>query len=211
MLVSCSNDYALVYLLSPAAGTARVANNWLARRLADLPPHVFASGLHTRMQRFACFWWKAIQYGAIGLTMGYVGSSAVNRMTDLREMTDESFVPPTEAPSAVLTGLGWLYFMGISSNVRYNLIAAAEQLMYRRQPGLASKLGSVALRLTNNFAGAYLWVDLADEIGVCQERKSLREEQRKREKREQRPFWMWWKRKKPEPRPWPWRLFQPAC
>ena len=140
MLVSCANDFALVYLLSPAAGTARVANNWLARHLSNLPPHVLASGLYSPLQRFTCFWYKAVQYGIIGFTMGVLGSSAVNRMTDLRELTDEEFDPPSEAPSAVLTGLGWLYFMGISSNVRYNLIAAAEQFLYRRQPGITSKV-----------------------------------------------------------------------
>ena len=68
------------------------------------------------------------------------------------------------------------------------------------------QLGSIALRLTNNVAAAYLWVDLSDEIGVSQPRKSLREERRQRQKREARAKWMWWKRKKPATRPWPWRL-----
>ena len=210
MLISCSNDFALVYLLSPAAGGSRVAGNALARALQNLPPHVFGSGLYTTAQRIACFCWKSLQYGIIGFSMGVIGSSAVNGMTDVREMTDETFEPPSEAPSALLTGLGWLYFMGISSNVRYNLIACAEQIMYRRQPGNLSKLGSIALRLTNNFAAAYLWVDLADEIGVQQPRRSLREERRRRERRAARAKWLWWQRKKPEPSPWPWRLLQPV-
>ena len=209
MLVSCSNDFALVYLLSPTVGSAPVATTWLQRNLQKLPPHVFASGLYTATQRAACFLWKALQYGIIGFSMGLAGSFAVNRMTDVRELTDEKFEPPSEAPSAILTGLGWLYFMGLNSNLRYNLVAAGEQLLYRRYPGAASKLGSVGLRLANNFVGAYQWVDLADEIGVSQPRKSLREERRLRARRERRAKWMWWKRREPEPPfPWPFCLFQ---
>lgn len=210
MLISCCNDFALVYLLSPAAGGSKVAGNALTQALQNLPPHVFATGLYTNMQRIACFCWKSLQYGIIGFSMGVAGSAAVNSMTDLRELTDAKFEPPSEAPSAILTGLGWLYFMGISSNVRYNLIAFAEQFLYRRHPGSLSKMGSIALRLVNNFAAAYLWVDLADEIGVQQPRRSLREERRRRERRAARAKWLWWQRKKPEPRPWPWRLLQPV-
>ena len=211
MLVSCSNDFALVYLLSPSVAGAPKAANWLSRRVQDLPPHIWASGLYTHTQRAACFLWKAVQYGIIGFSTGLMGSFAVNRMTDVRELTDEKFEPPSEAPSAILTGLGWLYFMGINSNIRYNMVAAGEQFLYRRHPGAVSKLGSVGLRLANNFVGAYQWVDLADEIEVSQPRKSLREERRKRQRRERRAKWMWWKRRSPpEPQRWPFSLFSQA-
>jgi hypothetical protein len=208
ILVSCSNDFALVYLLSPTLASASIKTNWLSRALQSLPPHIFASGLYNTRQRVGCSAYKALQYGVIGFTMGVLGSFGVNRLTDLRELADDSFEPPSEAPSAILTGLGWLYFMGINSNIRYNLVACAEQVLYRRHPGSISKLGSVALRLANNFLGAYQWVNLADMIGVSQPRKSLREERRRRARRERRSRWRWGEKQAPEPRWWPFSLFQ---
>lgn len=53
-------------------------------------------------------------------------------MTAARERFDSAFEPPpTEQPIAG-TGLGWLYFMGLNSNVRYNALNAAEDVLYAR-------------------------------------------------------------------------------
>lgn len=207
-LVSCSNDFVLVYLLAPSAAAKPATTSAIKRAIANLPPHIFSAGPYSHLQRLICFGYKAVQYGIIGFTMGVAGSSAVNTMTNVRELTDDKFEPPTEAPSAILTGLGWLYFMGLNSNLRYNLVARAEQVLYTRYPGVISKSGSIGLRLANNFLGAYQWVDIADEIGVSQPRKSLREERRKRQQRERRSRWLWWRPRPPEPKKWPFCLFQ---
>ena len=56
----------------------------------------------------------------------------VHAMTAMRMRLYSNFVPPpTEQPIAG-TGLGWLYFMSLNSNVRYNAINAAEDIMYSR-------------------------------------------------------------------------------
>lgn len=60
------------------------------------------------------------------------GSALVHAMTAARERFDSAFEPPpTEQPIAG-TGLGWLYFMGLNSNVRYNALNAAEDVLYAR-------------------------------------------------------------------------------
>lgn len=75
---------------------------------------------------------KAAQYGAVGFVMGCIGSSIVHAMTAVRMRMDAAFEPPpTEQPIAG-TGLGWLYFMGLNSNIRYNAVNAAEDIMYAR-------------------------------------------------------------------------------
>jgi hypothetical protein len=75
---------------------------------------------------------KATQYGAVGFTMGCIGSAIVHGMTALRERLDTAFEPPpTEQPIAG-TGVGWLYFMGLNSNIRYNALNAAEDILYAR-------------------------------------------------------------------------------
>jgi hypothetical protein len=56
----------------------------------------------------------------------------VHAMTAVRERFDSAFEPPpTEQPIAG-TGLGWLYFMGLNSNLRYNALNAAEDILYAR-------------------------------------------------------------------------------
>lgn len=210
MLVSCSNDFALVYLLAPvAARTSEMPQSAIGRIIRSLPAHVMAYGTFTPAQRIACFLYKAVQYGAVGFTMGIAGTSVVNLLTDVREVADPTFQPPAMWPSALLTGLGWLYFMGVSSNVRYNMISAGEQYLYGTYPGAVSKMGSVALRLANNFVGAYLWVDLAEQLGVSQPRRSLREEAREVERRRSVPWWVFWRRKEPDAAmKFPFNLFQ---
>lgn len=52
--------------------------------------------------------------------------------------------------------------MAFSSNVRYNLVNACEELLYTRYPGaVIPKLASVGLRLVNNFVGAANWIQVA--------------------------------------------------
>lgn len=201
VLVSCSNDFALVYLLAPILARSRIPPRGIGRLLQSLPPHVFASGRFAPAKRFGCFCFKILQYGIVGFTMGFAGSALVNTMTDIRELTDDNFEPPAEAPSPLLTGLGWLFFMGVNSNLRYNLVSAGEQHLYMHFPGVLSKAGSIGLRLANNFAGAYQWVELADDLGVSQPRRSLREAARQRQKAMNGPRWMLW-RKDAEPEKW---------
>lgn len=64
----------------------------------------------------------------------------MHAVTAVRMRMDAAFEPPpTEQPIAG-TGLGWLYFMGLNSNIRYNAVNAAEDVMYARcAPGLTSE------------------------------------------------------------------------
>ena len=56
----------------------------------------------------------------------------MHAVTAVRMRMDAAFEPPpTEQPIAG-TGLGWLYFMGLNSNIRYNAVNAAEDVMYAR-------------------------------------------------------------------------------
>ncbi len=92
----------------------------------------------------------------------HTGTSLVHGLTELRERMDPSFTPPATMQSIVGTGAGWLYFMAFSSNVRYNLVNACEELLYTRYPGaVIPKLASVGLRLVNNFVGAANWIQVA--------------------------------------------------
>jgi hypothetical protein len=49
--------------------------------------------------------------------------------------------------------------MAVSSNLRYNAVNGAEDVLYALHP-LAGRGGSIALRLANNFFGAAQWVSI---------------------------------------------------
>eukprot|EP00884_Botryococcus_braunii_P023153 jgi/Botrbrau1/9521/Bobra.0211s0012.1 len=170
--VSLLADFALVYLLAPIARRP-VPPSALKARLARLPSHVFQRPFrrYTLVQRVACFGTKMVQYGTVGFIMGCVGSAAVAGLTSLREQLDPDFVPPPTVQPVLGTGLGWLYFLGIHSNVRYNFVNAIEDVLYTRYPGPVSKLGSVGLRLANNFVGAASWMRTAQAMGLNQPRE----------------------------------------
>ncbi|KAK9904921.1 hypothetical protein WJX75_005675 [Coccomyxa subellipsoidea] len=169
--VSLLCDFALVYLLAPTMRQSVAAKGRLSRKIAALPSHVFqlpppGQPGFTLAQRAACFGVKAAQYGAVGFVMGCTGSALVHAMTAVRERFDSAFEPPpTEQPIAG-TGLGWLYFMGLNSNLRYNALNAAEDVLYARFPGPRSKLLSVVLRLGNNFFGAHAWMGCAKALNL---------------------------------------------
>lgn len=82
--------------------------------------------------RVACFSAKAVQYGAVGLVMGTLGSSLVLCLTTVRERLDREYEPPPTYQPVLGTGIGWLLFMSGSSNIRYNLINFLEDLAYDR-------------------------------------------------------------------------------
>ena len=64
--------------------------------------------------------------------MGCVGSSIVHGMTAVRMRMDTACEPPSAEQPIAGTGLGWLYFMGLHSNIRYNAVNAAEDIMDAR-------------------------------------------------------------------------------
>lgn len=175
--VSLLNDFALVYLLAPTSRTRAVAAGSLQAKIAALPAHMFqraAPGMpgFTAAQRLGCFALKAVQYGTIGFVMGCTGTGIVHGLTNTREKLDPSSTPPPVTQSMLGTGLGWLIFMGLSSNVRYNTINAAEDFLYSSMSGAAPKLGSIGLRLANNVYSSYAWLELAKKLKLDRPRQA---------------------------------------
>ncbi|CAG9463037.1 unnamed protein product [Pedinophyceae sp. YPF-701] len=173
LAVSLLCDIALVSMLAPAAGVKRLPKSTIGRAIAQLPTFVFEPGLFSLAQRIGCFFHKAVLYGMVGYTMGYSGTKLVNTITDTREILDPDFVPPRTEQDPVRTATGWIYFMGISSNVRYQLIGGAELLAYARLPGLLSRVVSISMRFSNNVFGAKQWLELARILGCERPRESI--------------------------------------
>ena len=167
MFLLC-NSLQLVYLLAPSTLSSAAAAGTLRAWAARLPAHVFqlapaGAAPFSFGARLVTFALKALQYGGVGFAMGCLGAATVQGLLRLRERLDPDFVPPALVQSVEGTGAAWSGFMATSSNARYNLVNCCEDMLYRRSPG-AGKLGSVALRLLNNWAGAAQWVMVTNHL-----------------------------------------------
>ena len=169
LAISLLSDFALVYLLAPSTLRSAAAGGSLRARIAAFPAHVFqraAPGAPFSLPaRAATFLIKGVQYGGVGFAMGCLGAATVQGLVRLRERVDPDFESPATVQSIRGTGGAWSGFMATSSNVRYNLVNGLEDALYRRS-ARAGKLGSVALRLMNNWAGAAQWVLVTEYLDL---------------------------------------------
>ena len=74
-----------------------------------------------------------------------------------------------DIPPIGLTALTWGYFMGISSNLRYQLVVGTERLvdstLDRAVPG-SGYMASSAIRFANNVVGGHHFIDVARWTGI---------------------------------------------
>jgi len=171
LTVSLLCDVALVSMLAPTVGVARPATG-LGAALARLPANVFEPS--SIASKLGCLVYKGVLYAFTGAVMGYTGTQVVHRLTDLKEALDPAFVPPATMQDPILTGLGWLFFMGVSSNIRYQALAGSEKYLFRAFPGAVSKSASVLLRFANNVFGSSQWLRIADALGASKSREVLK-------------------------------------
>lgn len=171
LAISLFSDFALVYLLAPSSFRYAAKSDSIRAKLEALPAHIFqrtplgAAAPFTPTARLGTFFLKAVQYGSVGLVTGGLGAYTVKTLVTLREQFDPDFQPPKTVQSIKGTGLAWSGFMATSSNIRYNLVNFCEDALYTRS-ARAGKLGSVILRLMNNYAGAAQWVALTNRLNL---------------------------------------------
>ena len=175
LAISLLSDFGLVYLLAPSTTRPPPVTGSLRARLKLnlLPAHVFqvspaGKAPFTVRARLATLLLKGVQYGAIGLGMGALGALCVHGLIYMRETFDPSFEPPKKVQSVLGTGAVWSGFMATSSNIRYNALTAMEDAMWLRGPAFG-KVGSFALRLVNNYAGAAQWVKVTSVHNIEEE------------------------------------------
>lgn len=158
--VSLMNDTALVYLLAPTGEQVAKRAAGFFGYLSSLPANVFQAGSFSISQRMACILYKGCIYSCIGLVMGLIGTQVVHSLTDLQEQMDPGFVPPAEMQPVLKSGFAWMGFMGISSNLRYQAVNGLERLLYSVIGNRLSfaRVGSLLIRLSNNFLGSMTWI-----------------------------------------------------
>jgi hypothetical protein len=92
--------------------------------------------------RFGCIGVKFLEYSLGGIIGGLVGQSFANSLMLLRRRLQPGLDDDKEPPPIVQTALVWGFFMGVSSNLRYQAVFGLERLIdisvARRIPQVSS-------------------------------------------------------------------------
>lgn len=154
-------NVALVWSVAPSRSFGSPQKMPWQRMLAKLPNHAFdASGpqrVYTTGTRAASFVAKIGELAAVGAVsgaaMGLLGGAAVA----LRRRSQPDFQPSVAPPSLVAGAGGLGAFMGISSNVRYQLVAGMDTYLFGHSNFLWSYLAlSGVMRMVSNAVGSDL-------------------------------------------------------
>ncbi|CAA7401767.1 unnamed protein product [Spirodela intermedia] len=178
LLVGVVVDIALVSMLAPYARIGKVSASkgflaGAARVCGALPSSVFEAERpgckFSKAQRLGAFFYKGVLYGSVGFTCGLIGQGIANMIMTVKRSVKKS-EEDVPVPPLVKSAALWGVFLAVSSNTRYQIVNALEQVvesshLARRVPPVAMAF-TVGLRFANNIYGGMQFVDWAKWSGV---------------------------------------------
>jgi hypothetical protein len=90
----------------------------------------------SKLDRVYGFVYKSAELCAAGSVLGSVGGLAQNALLTVRRKIDPKFRPSVTVPSVGVSSLGYGAFMGLSGNLRYQLIGGLERFMTAKYANL---------------------------------------------------------------------------
>lgn len=183
LIVGTVVEAAFVWLLAPrvivtAADAASASKGMLAglgRYLESLPANAFEQATKARAytigMRGASFVYAGLQYAAIGMVAGVVGTAITYALLEGRKLMDPSYKPMREMPPILANSAGWAAFMALSSNTRFQVVEGMERGLHAvlkgdgMQNGLL-KASIIALRFGNNYWGGVQFVKFFRFLGL---------------------------------------------
>ncbi|KAJ9525297.1 hypothetical protein QJQ45_020839 [Haematococcus lacustris] len=179
LVVGLVLDVALVSLMAPAAvlgGASRAAmtTGWLQRALASVPSAVFEANIRgvksfSLGSRVACLGVKFLEYSLAGISCGLVGQGVCNAIMHLKRSIHGTKEDDVAVPPLMKTALVWGLFMGLSSNIRYQVVYGLERVVdltvAKHVPAVAYG-STLAIRFVNNVIGGENFIDMARWAGV---------------------------------------------
>lgn len=193
LVVGSIVNFSLMYLLAPTV-SASASTGFIAKffgdhymRLWGAPAgHMFEPGyaLGKRVLNFA---YKGTVFASIGISAGLIGTAISNGLITVRKKMDPTFVQQNESPNVLANASCWALHMGISSNLRYQLLNGMDMMIQPIVPQSAFRLLTSVVRSANNVIGGMSFVTIAKVLGVQKSAEPVVEEQvkgkRKKNKR----------------------------
>ena len=153
-----AGNAAVVWALSPNRTFGSPAQFKWQRILHSLPNHIFdASGpnrQYTTATRALGFVNKGVQLAAAGAVIGAVSAAASSLCVARRKAADAAFEPSVPVPDFNTSVGANALFLGVSGNVRYQMLAGADRWIYGNLATLQlSMVSTGVLRFLNNRVG----------------------------------------------------------
>lgn len=153
----------LMYILAP---TSSSLSQSLPSIFAGSPAsHMFEAGSFTVLDRLGTLVYKGVLFAGAGFVAGLVGTAISNGLIELRKRMDPDFVRPNKPPPTLLNASAWALQLGVSSNLRYQVLNAVEFILAKRLPLNVFKSVVVLLRCLNNVLGGMSFVAVARLTG----------------------------------------------
>jgi len=175
LIVGSIVNFALMYLLAPtapAAGAA-AATGMVAKIFSDhnlvawgAPGgHMFQPGFSVA-KRAVNFAYKGTIFAFIGLSAGLIGTAISNGLLLARKRFDPSFETQNTPPNVLANASCWALHMGVSSNLRYQILNGMDMILQPKMPSAVFRLFTPVIRGANNAVGGVSFVVLAKLLGV---------------------------------------------
>ncbi|GLJ05090.1 hypothetical protein SUGI_0010780 [Cryptomeria japonica] len=179
LIVGVVVDVVLVCMLAPfvrfgqptrVAGLSGMVNH----AIGALPSSVFEAEMPGRrfsvQQRIGTYFYKGIQYGAVGFGCGIIGQGIANSIMTLKRKLKKSEEHDVAVPPLIKSAALWGVFLAVSSNSRYQIVNGLERvvessILAKRVPLIALAF-TVGVRFANNVYGGMQFVDWARWSGV---------------------------------------------
>jgi hypothetical protein len=165
VLTLLASNAALVWCLAPTRSYGAAHKHAWQRAVASLPNYVFDScgplRQYTKLSRTSALLYKAAQLSGVGVAIGAAGGAASHLLLARRKRADPSFTPSVPIPSVGASALGYGAWLGLSGNIRYNLLGGADRWARERLSSLSTTWVTTCFaRLGNNHIGdvSRLWL-----------------------------------------------------
>lgn len=174
LIIGTVIEAAFVWLLAPTMRLPATANaSALSKYFAALPSSMFqpssAIASFTVSQRLVAFIYAAIQYAAIGLGGGIIGTGITYSLLKARKLVDTTYKPKRPMPPVIPNSVGWAAFMGLSANTRFQFVEGLELVTARLLSSYPQSFVNSAifiLRFLNNYWGGVQFVRFFRAIGL---------------------------------------------
>ncbi|BDA48866.1 Protein RETICULATA-RELATED 3, chloroplastic [Coccomyxa sp. Obi] len=174
LVVGSIVNFSLMYFLAPTAGASVGATNLLQKLFSEQTllamgapgGHMFQPGAFPLTKRLLNLGYKGLVFAVVGFAAGIVGTATSNGLLAVRKQLDKNFVSQNQAPNVLLNAGTWATHMGVSSNVRYQILNGIDMVMQPRLGPGSFKVLTSLLRTANNILGGISFVVLAKVFGV---------------------------------------------
>lgn len=149
---------AAVWATAPSRTYGTTARFEWQMALQKLPNHVFDKSYPLRefslQSRVGGFFYKAAQLSLVGVGVGAAAGAAQNGLLQLRKRRDPKATTSVTVPSVTTSALGYGAFLGLSGNLRYQLLSGADRWMGAHMNHASLVIfGTTILRALNNRLG----------------------------------------------------------